>query len=111
MARRLEVGVAFVNNHSIAGALPEIPWTGVKDTGPGVASSQFAYHTYVRRRTVFVDSNSKPDPLWFPADENSAAFGEAIVARGLGGGVGVLLKLAGLLGKRVKAIRALGGSK
>jgi acyl-CoA reductase-like NAD-dependent aldehyde dehydrogenase len=109
LARRLEVGVAFVNNHSIAGALPEIPWTGVKDTGPGVASSRHAYATFVRRRTVFIDKNSKPDPLWFPFNDDLMAFGETLVARGLGGGVGVLLKLGGLLGKRVKAIQELVG--
>ncbi|MGO8994532.1 MAG: aldehyde dehydrogenase family protein [Polyangiaceae bacterium] len=107
LARRMEVGVAFVNNHSIAGALPEIPWTGVKDTGPGVASSRHAYPTFVRRRTLFIDSNRKPDPIWYPGDENLAAFGEALVARGLGGGLGAMLKLVGLLGKRVKAVQAL----
>jgi acyl-CoA reductase-like NAD-dependent aldehyde dehydrogenase len=110
LARRMEVGIAFVNNHSIAGALPEIPWTGVKDTGPGVASSRHAYPTFVRRRTVFVDSNRKPDPIWYPADDSLTAFGEALVQRGLGGGLGVMVKLVGLLGKRVKAIQALSGS-
>ena len=33
LARRLEVGVALVNNHSFTGTLPETPWTGTKDTG------------------------------------------------------------------------------
>ncbi|MEI8256755.1 MAG: aldehyde dehydrogenase family protein [Deltaproteobacteria bacterium] len=107
LARRLQAGVVYVNNHSIAGSMPEIPWTGVKQTGPGVAASRHAYHTFVRRRTLFVDTNTKPDPIWFPADENIAAFGDAIVARGLHGGLGVMLKLLGLLGKRVKAVQAL----
>ncbi len=110
LARRLQAGVGYVNNHSIAGAMPEIPWTGVKQTGPGVAASRHAYHTFVRRRTLFVDTNSKPDPIWFPADENLREFGEAIVARGLYGGLGVMFKLLGLLGKRVKAVQALSQS-
>src|SRR6185503_15999903 len=48
LARRLEVGVALVNNHAITGILPETPWTGVKDTGFGVAASRHAYHTFTR---------------------------------------------------------------
>jgi acyl-CoA reductase-like NAD-dependent aldehyde dehydrogenase len=107
LARRLEVGVALVNNHAITGILPETPWTGVKDTGFGVASSRHSYHVFARPRTVFVDRSSKPDPWWMPADENLRAFGDALVDRQLRGGLGVLLRLGGLVGKRVKAIRAL----
>lgn len=107
LARRLEVGVALVNNHAITGILPETPWTGVKDTGPGVASSRHAYHTFTRPRTLFVDRSRAPDPWWMPANPDLAALGDALVARGLGGGLGVLLKLAGLVGRRAKAIREL----
>ena len=106
LARRLSVGVALVNNHSITGILPETPWTGVKDTGPGIASSRHAYLTFTRPRTVFVDTSSKPDPWWMPADDNLRAFGEALIERQLHGGFGVLLRLGGLVGKRVKAIQA-----
>ncbi|MBS2026369.1 MAG: aldehyde dehydrogenase family protein [Deltaproteobacteria bacterium] len=106
LARRLECGVAVVNNHSLAGINPWIPWTGVKDTGPGVANSVFAYPTYVRRRTVYVDSSKQPDPWWKPVDENFATFSQLLIQRGLTGGIGVLLKLGGLVGKRSKAIRA-----
>jgi acyl-CoA reductase-like NAD-dependent aldehyde dehydrogenase len=106
LARRLEVGVALVNNHAITGIIPETPWTGVKDTGPGVASSRHAYSTFSRPRTVFIDRSRKPDPWWMPADENLRALGEALVERQLSGGLGVLLRLGGLAGKRVKAIQA-----
>lgn len=106
LARRLEVGNALVNNHSLAGIMPQLPWTGVKQTGFGVAASRHAYPTFTRPRAVIVDRNSKPDPWWFPADEALAAFGEALIARG-GGSLGALLSLGGLLGKRVRAIREL----
>lgn len=105
LARRLEVGVALVNNHSFTGTLPETPWTGTKETGPGVASSQWAYGTFVRRRTVLVDKNKDPDPFWMPADETLATFRDLLAQKNLGGGIGVMLKLGGVLGKRVKAIR------
>ena len=106
LARRLAVGVALVNNHAVTGILAELPWTGVKDSGPGVASSRHSYATFVRRRALLIDASSKPDPWWMPANEDLAAFGEALVRRQLTGGVAVLLKLGGLLGKRVKAIQA-----
>jgi len=106
IARRLQVGVAVVNNHSLAGVNPWIPWTGTKDTGPGVANSVFAYPNYVRRRTVYVDAAKQPDPWWKPVDENFAPFAQALIERGLKGGLGVLLKLGGLVSKRSKAIRA-----
>lgn len=106
LARRLDVGVALVNNHAITGIFPETPWTGVKDTGPGVAASHHAFHTFVRRRTLLVDASRKPDPWWMPFDDNMRALGEALVARQLGS-VGALIKLAGLVGKRVAAIREL----
>jgi hypothetical protein len=103
----MEVGVALVNNHALTGILPETPWTGVKDTGTGIASSRHAYPTFARPRTVLIDRSSRPDPWWMPADENLRAFGEALVQRQLEGGWGVLLRLAGLVSKRVKTIRGL----
>ncbi|MCA9628757.1 MAG: aldehyde dehydrogenase family protein [Myxococcales bacterium] len=106
LARRLEVGVALVNNHSFTGILPETPWTGVKETGTGIAASRHAYHSFVRPRTVLIDSSSKPDPFWFPANEDLETMSQALVLRNQGS-FGALFKLAGLLGKRIKAIRGL----
>jgi acyl-CoA reductase-like NAD-dependent aldehyde dehydrogenase len=107
LARRLEVGIALVNNHAITGILAETPWTGVKDTGFGVASSHHAYHAFTRPRTVFVDRSKKPDPWWMPSDAAVRPLAEALIERQLHGGLGVLLRLGGLVGKRVAAIRAL----
>lgn len=107
LARKLEVGVAYVNNHGFGGILAQVPWTGVKETGPGVAASAYSYGTYVRRRTVLVDGSKNPDPWWFPLNEDIGAFADALIARGRGGGLGVLLKLGGLVKKRTQAIREL----
>jgi acyl-CoA reductase-like NAD-dependent aldehyde dehydrogenase len=107
VARMLDVGVAYVNNHSFTGgAVPELPWTGVKQTGYGVAGSRHAYSTFVRRRALLTDGAKAPDPWWMPIDGTLADFGEAIVERSLGS-LGAFVKLGGLLGKRVKAIKAL----
>jgi len=106
LARRLEVGMAYVNNHSFAGVIPKIPWTGTKESGTGIAASTYSYATYVRRRTVIVDSNSNPEPFWMPADANLTALGHTLAEFNLGA-VGKVFKLLGLLGKRVAAVKGL----
>lgn len=107
LVKRLEVGVGYVNNHGFAGILADVPWTGVKDSGPGVAASAHAYGVFTRPRTVIVDGGKHPDPWWIPANAELGAFVDALIARGRGGGLGVLLKLGGLVKKRAAAIREL----
>lgn len=107
LARRLEVGVAYVNNHGFGGILADVPWTGVKETGPGVAASAHSYGVFTRPRTVIVDGSKQPDPWWIPANADLAAFTQALIERGRGGGLGVLLKLGGLVKKRAAAAKAL----
>lgn len=107
LVRRMEVGVGYVNNHGFAGILADVPWTGVKDTGPGVAASAHSYGVFTRPRTVIVDGSKNPDPWWIPANAELGAFVDALIARGRGGGIGVLLKLGGLAKKRVNAIKSL----
>lgn len=103
LARRLDVGVALVNNHSFPGSQPAIPWTGTKETGTGVAASVFAYETFVRRRTVVVDRSSKPDIFWKPADDNLLALGHAASDLALGA-LGRVFTLLPLLGRRTRTI-------
>ncbi len=105
IAAQLEVGVALVNNHAITGTLAQAPWTGMKDTGYGVAASRHSYHVFARPRTLFIDSSSKPDPWWAPANEDLQAMADALIARSQGS-IAATLKLAGIVGRRVKAIQA-----
>jgi acyl-CoA reductase-like NAD-dependent aldehyde dehydrogenase len=107
LVRRMEVGVGYVNNHSFAGILADVPWTGVKETGPGIAASAHSYGLFTRPRTVIVDAGKNPDPWWIPASPELNEFVDALIARGRGGGLGVLLKLGGLVKKRVAAVKAL----
>ena len=107
LAQQFECGVALVNNHSFTGSLPQIPWTGVKNTGYGVASSRWAYSTFTRPQTVVIDKNKDPDPFWFPIDESYRQFVEAIALKNLGGGLGVVLRLLKLLKTRIKATKSL----
>ncbi len=103
LARQLEVGIAHVNSHKwTGGTLAHTPWTGVKDTGPGVIGSKHTYHTFARPMLRMWDWNAAPEPFWFPADDNLDAFSQALVRRGKGQFTAIF-SLLGLLGKRVKA--------
>jgi hypothetical protein len=84
----------------------EAPWTGVRETGPGVAASRHSYPTFVRRRTVVIDSNSDPDPYWFPSTPELAQQADAVAQMQLGS-VSAALKALGALKKRVAAIKKL----
>ncbi|MBT9557613.1 MAG: aldehyde dehydrogenase family protein [Myxococcales bacterium] len=104
LAHRLEVGVAYVNNHAVAGTMPEIPWTGVRETGTGIAQSRHAYGSYVRRQTIFIDRHKDPEPYWMPSDGRSRAFAEALAGMQLGS-LKSTVALLGHLKARVKALR------
>jgi acyl-CoA reductase-like NAD-dependent aldehyde dehydrogenase len=110
LARRLEVGIALVNNHAFTGIVAEAPWTGVRETGPGVAASRHSYPTFVRRRTVVIDRNTDPDPYWFPATGDLGVLAEAVAGMQLGS-LTAAFKALGALKKRVAAIRALSRGK
>ena len=107
LAQQLEVGVALVNNHSFTGSMPQFPWTGVKNTGYGIASSRWGYHNFIRPHTVVIDKNKDPDPFWLPVDQSYQQFAEAIAQKNLGAGLGLIFKLLGLLKQRIKATRNL----
>jgi hypothetical protein len=103
LARRLEVGTAFVNNHAFTGAIAAAPWTGVKQSGYGIANSAFALNHYTRPRTVVVDKNSKPDPFWFPIDATLEELGQRL-AEAQVGNVLAALKVPLLLNERTKRV-------
>ncbi len=103
IAARLLAGTVFINNHAITGAMPFAPWTGVKESGYGVASGEFALHAFVRPRTIFIDRAKKPDPWWLPADELLVEIGERL-ARAQLGQVLAALRVPKLFAKRQRAI-------
>ncbi len=107
LLKRMDIGVGYVNNHGFAGILADVPWTGVKESGPGVAASAYSYGVFTRPRTVIIDGGKNPDPWWIPANAELTSFVDALISRGRGGGIGVLLKLGGLVKKRTAAIRDL----
>jgi hypothetical protein len=103
VAKKLQAGTVFINNHAITGSMPFAPWTGVKESGYGVANSEFSLSTYTRPKTVFVDSNSQPDPWWLPADGILADIGDRLAKAQLGQVLSAV-KVPGLFKKRQQRI-------
>jgi acyl-CoA reductase-like NAD-dependent aldehyde dehydrogenase len=103
LGKRLQAGTVFVNNHALTGAMPFAPWTGVKQSGYGVANSTFALANYTRPKTTFIDRNDMPDPWWFPLDESLVDIGHRLAEVQLGH-VSRALKLPSLLKSRAKKI-------
>lgn len=103
LARRLEVGTGYVNNHGFTGALPAAPWTGVKQSGAGVANSVFALNHYTRPRTLVVDKNSGADAWWFPMDGVLEELGHRLSEAQLGN-VLAAVKVPLLLARRQRAV-------
>ena len=108
LAERLEVGVVDVNNHAMTGAIPDLPWSGTRETGFGVANSVHALGTFCRPKTVLVDGNSAMEPFWMPFDDKTFELGD-ILADAQIARLGRAWKLPILLANRAKRIRRFFG--
>lgn len=78
LAEQLSVGTVTINNHGITGAMSNLPWSGHKETGTGIANSKYSLPTYLRPRTLLIDNNADPDLYWFPYDTKLWEFGNLI---------------------------------
>ena len=67
LAREMNVGVVMINNHGFTGAIPALPWAGVKESGYGVTNSHFALDHLTRPLAVIHDrKTSKTELWWYP---------------------------------------------
>jgi acyl-CoA reductase-like NAD-dependent aldehyde dehydrogenase len=110
LAEKLDVGVVTINNHALSGAMPQLPWSGTRETGFGVANSSHALATFVRPRTTLVDRAKGPELFWMPYDETLAKLGE-VVADLQNGRYGSVWRLPFAVRKRVKTVKAMFGMK
>lgn len=104
LAERLEVGVVDINNHAMTGAIADLPWSGVRDTGFGVANSVHSLGTFCRPKAILVDENSAPEPFWAPFDASTYELGDLLADAQLMR-IGRAWKIPLLLAKRAKRIR------
>ncbi|RMG16988.1 MAG: aldehyde dehydrogenase family protein [Deltaproteobacteria bacterium] len=102
LAAEVETGVFMVNNHSFTGAVPALPWSGVKRSGYGVTGSHLALESLVRPQVVLLDrSRAKREMWWFPYDEALLVAARALRDLALGR-VGALGRLLGAFLRRFK---------
>ena len=78
LAERLDVGVVTLNNHALTGAMPELAWSGTRNTGTGIANSRWALTTFARPKTLLVDRNPAPEPFWLPFDDDLLELGHRL---------------------------------
>lgn len=105
LAERLDVGVVNINNHSMTGAIPDLPWSGVRDTGFGIANSELSLTTFCRPKSILVDESSAPEPFWMPFDPATFELGDLLADAQLIR-LGRVWKLPLLLRKRLKRIES-----
>lgn len=105
LAERVDVGVVTINNHALTGAIPELPWSGTRGSGFGVAGSEHALATFVRPRTLLVDSSRSPEPFWLPYDSKAWQLADLLADAQLFRLEGAW-RLPGLMRQRIRAVRA-----
>ncbi len=94
MARRIESGMVWINDHSYTHAACQCSWGGVKDSGIGRSHSKFGFYECVNIKTVAWEPGLTRDFWWQPYDET---LGKAVRASAK--------LLYGRNGTRVKALR------
>jgi succinate-semialdehyde dehydrogenase/glutarate-semialdehyde dehydrogenase len=99
IARRIESGMVWINDHLYSHAAMQCSWGGVKDSGLGRVHSKFGLYECVDVKLVSWEPGHTRNFWWQPYDET---LGEAIRST-----AGVLY---GSNGGRMKALREGGGS-
>ena len=103
LVEKLDVGVATINTHQFTGAVPQLPWSGTRQTGFGVANSELSLLTYMHPKTIAIDE-APIEPFFMPFDRTLRDLGEALIKAQLGDFLGAA-KLPLLLRRRAKRIR------
>ena len=89
LARQIDAGMVWINDHAYSRAAAQTPWGGVKDSGTGVTHSKFGLYEMVDKRLVAEDSGRVPVGWWYPYDEarrrGFAAVIEALYSPGVAG--------------------------
>lgn len=109
LTERLDYGVVCVNDHALTGAMPELPWSGTRATGTGVANGRHALATFVRPRAVLVDEARSPEMFWMPYDEDLVELGGLLADAQLGRVLGAW-KIPVLLRRRLRRLKRFFGA-
>jgi delta 1-pyrroline-5-carboxylate dehydrogenase len=72
IARRIESGMVWVNDHMYSHGAMSTAWGGVKKSGLGRAHSKFGFHECVNVKTLTWEPSRTRDFWWHPYDESLA---------------------------------------
>ena len=90
----------------VTGALADLPWVGLGDSGTGMTNSPDVLHLLTRPRLYVVDSNKDVEPWWYPYGPKMVDLMRILVSRQQTGGLGATLKTLGALKARMKEIKS-----
>jgi succinate-semialdehyde dehydrogenase/glutarate-semialdehyde dehydrogenase len=99
MARRIESGMVWINDHSFSHGVCQCSWGGVKDSGIGRSHSKFGFYECVDVKLVTWEPGRTRDLWWHPYDR--------VLGDGLRGSARLLY---GKGRERLRGIRRSGGS-
>ena len=72
MARRIESGMVWINDHSFTHGACQCSWGGVKESGVGRSHSKFGFYECVNIKTVTWEPGLTRDLWWQPYDRTLA---------------------------------------
>jgi succinate-semialdehyde dehydrogenase/glutarate-semialdehyde dehydrogenase len=104
LGERLDYGVVCINNHALTGAMPELPWSGTRATGTGIANGRHSLGTFVRPKAVLVDESTQPEMFFMPYDEDLSELGGLLAEAQLGRLLGAW-KIPILIRRRVRTLK------
>jgi acyl-CoA reductase-like NAD-dependent aldehyde dehydrogenase len=79
LARSLEAGSVWINDHMYSHAACQLPWGGVKKSGVGVSHSKHGFYECSQTKMISIDSGRLPVAWWHPYDERLRAGFTAIL--------------------------------
>ena len=69
IARELEAGMVWINDHMYSHGACQCPWGGTKESGLGRGHSRFGFNECVNLKLRTWESSRMRDPWWHPYDE------------------------------------------
>jgi succinate-semialdehyde dehydrogenase/glutarate-semialdehyde dehydrogenase len=109
IARELESGMVWINDHMFSHGACQCAWGGVKDSGLGRTHSKFGLYECVNIKLRVWEGSALRDPWWHPYDETlgkalrqtaAVLYGRPSIRAGaLRAGAAPLLRLGGRLAR------------
>jgi len=84
--------------------MPELPWSGTRATGTGIANGRHSLGTFVRPKAVLVDESTQPEMFFMPYDEDLSELGGLLAEAQLGRLLGAW-KIPILIRRRVRTLK------